>query len=61
ELIAVLAAEQSVLRLSYIDAGTGAALARERVRHMKALIAARWGERRRAYPLNIETRVEAGQ
>ncbi|WP_159586537.1 DUF6923 family protein [Chelativorans xinjiangense] len=61
ELIAVLAAEQSVLRLSYIDAGTEAELARERVRHMKALIAERWRRRQRAYPLNIETRVEAGQ
>ncbi|MCT7375141.1 DUF6923 family protein [Chelativorans salis] len=61
ELIAVLSAQQSVLRLSYIDTSTDTKLANERVKYMKALIAERWDERRRAYPLNIEIRVEAGQ
>ncbi|WP_265516762.1 DUF6923 family protein [Nitratireductor luteus] len=60
-LIDVLAEERSVLRLAYIDAGTDPDLAEARVRGMKALIAERWRRRQRAYPLSIETRVEAGQ
>src|SRR5690606_23968548 len=60
QLIAVLAEEQSVLRLTYFDAGE-AELAEARVKHIKALIAEAWRRRGRAYPLEIETRVEAGQ
>ncbi|MFC6490980.1 hypothetical protein ACFP9U_23770, partial [Nitratireductor sp. GCM10026969] len=60
-LVGVLAEERSVLRLTYIDAGSDPALAEARVEHMKDLITERWRERQRAYPLNIETRVEAGQ
>ncbi|WP_440409086.1 DUF7507 domain-containing protein [Neorhizobium petrolearium] len=61
QLITVLAQEQSVLRLSYIDAATDPELAEARVRHIKELVADRWRQRKRVYPLNIETRVEAGQ
>lgn len=61
KLIDVLGAERSVLRLSYIDAGTDAALAEARVRRVRALIMERWREQSGQYPLNVETRVEAGQ
>ena len=61
QLVQVLAQEQSVLRLFYIDTATDPELAEARVRHLKELIADRWRQRKRAYPLNIETRVEAGQ
>jgi len=61
QLIGVLAEEQSVLRLSYIDSTTDRELARKRVLRLKELIAERWRRRGEAYPLNIEMRVEAGQ
>ncbi|WEX10576.1 hypothetical protein [Chelativorans sp. AA-79] len=61
QLIEVLSAEQSVLRLSYVDAAGDETLAEARVKRMKELIADRWRRRGRAYPLDIETRVEAGQ
>jgi uncharacterized repeat protein (TIGR01451 family) len=61
QLIAVLAEEQSVLRLTYVDPGSDPELAEARVKHMKELIAQRWRQRKRSYPLEIETRVEAGQ
>jgi large repetitive protein len=61
QLIAVLAEEQSVLRLTYLAGGPDAPLAEARVKRMKELIAERWRRRGRAYPLDIETRVEAGQ
>ncbi|MDX8512107.1 prealbumin-like fold domain-containing protein [Mesorhizobium captivum] len=61
QLITVLAEEQSVLRLFYIDNGSDPELADARIKQMKELIAERWRQRDRAYPLNIETRVEAGQ
>ncbi|WP_309085020.1 CshA/CshB family fibrillar adhesin-related protein [Chelativorans sp.] len=61
QLITVLGQEQSVLRLTYLGAGLELELAEERVKRMKELIAERWRGRQRSYPLNIETRVEAGQ
>ncbi|MGI6855383.1 DUF7507 domain-containing protein [Mesorhizobium sp. 1B3] len=61
QLIAVLAQEQSILRLTYLDPGSDAELAEARVKHIKELIAERWRQRKRSYPLEIETRVEAGQ
>jgi uncharacterized repeat protein (TIGR01451 family) len=61
QLIGVLRQEQSVLRLSYIDAGTDGRLAAERVEHIKELIAERWRRRGGQYRLEIETRVEVGQ
>ncbi|MCR4265850.1 choice-of-anchor D domain-containing protein [Nitratireductor sp. ZSWI3] len=61
QLIEVLAQQRSVLRLSYIDSSSDPELATARIRHMKKLIADRWRQRKREYPLNIETRVETGQ
>ncbi|RVQ51948.1 DUF11 domain-containing protein [Sinorhizobium meliloti] len=61
QLIDVLAQEQSVLRLTYLDPGSDPELAEARVKRTKALIAERWRQRKRSYPLEIETRVEAGQ
>jgi len=61
QLIAVLAEEQSVLRLTYVDPGSDPEMAEARVKHIKELIAERWRQRKRSYPLEIETRVEAGQ
>jgi uncharacterized repeat protein (TIGR01451 family) len=61
QLIDVLAEEQSVLRLTYLDPGSDPELAEARVKRTKALIAERWRQRKRSYPLEIETRVEAGQ
>ena len=60
-LIAELAVEESVLRLAYIDATGDPERAKARLRHIKELIAERWRAQQRAYPLNIETRVEAEQ
>jgi hypothetical protein len=61
QLIEVLGQEQSVLRLTYLDPGSDPELAEARVKRTKALIAERWRQRKRSYPLEIETRVEAGQ
>ncbi|MBW9052284.1 DUF7507 domain-containing protein [Rhizobium mesosinicum] len=61
QLIDVLAQEQSVLRLTYLDHANDPELPEARVQHIKELIAERWRQRKRSYPLEIETRVEAGQ
>ncbi|WP_119391745.1 DUF7507 domain-containing protein [Taklimakanibacter lacteus] len=61
KLIEVLSAEQSVLRLSYIDARSNEAIARKRLDHFSELIRERWRERGGRYRLEIETRVEVGQ
>ncbi|WP_052760539.1 DUF11 domain-containing protein [Rhizobium sp. LC145] len=61
QLVDVLAQEQSVLRLTYLDTGSDPDLAEARVKRIKELIAERWRQRKRSYPLEIETRVEAGQ
>ncbi|MGK9055390.1 DUF7507 domain-containing protein [Neorhizobium petrolearium] len=61
QLIMVLAQEQSVLRLTYLDTGSDPQLAEARVKRIKELIAEMWRQRKRSYPLEIETRVEAGQ
>ncbi|WP_439273798.1 DUF7507 domain-containing protein [Pseudochrobactrum sp. HB0163] len=58
QLINVLAQEQSVLRLSYIEPGTDPKLAEARVKRIKKMISEKWRQRQRAYPLEIETRVE---
>jgi hypothetical protein len=61
QLIEVLAQEHSVLRLTYVDPDTKRELAEARIRHIREQIANRWRMRRQSYPLEIETRVEAGQ
>jgi uncharacterized repeat protein (TIGR01451 family) len=61
QLIEVMAQEQSVLRLTYVDPGNDPELAEARVKRMRQLVSERWRQRKRAYPLEIETRVEAGQ
>jgi uncharacterized repeat protein (TIGR01451 family) len=63
QLIEVLGTEQSVLRLSYIDANadTEEELVEERLKLMSELIKERWRERRGRYRLEIETRVEVGE
>ncbi|MET3588884.1 putative repeat protein (TIGR01451 family), partial [Pseudorhizobium tarimense] len=61
QLIEVLAQEQSVLRLTYLDMGGDPELVEARVKGIKELIAERWRQRKRSYPLEIETRVEAGR
>jgi uncharacterized repeat protein (TIGR01451 family)/fimbrial isopeptide formation D2 family protein len=61
QLIEVLGKEQSVLRLSYIDANADAELVEERLKLMSDLIKERWRERRGRYRLEIETRVEVGE
>ncbi|WP_274626754.1 DUF7507 domain-containing protein [Arvimicrobium flavum] len=61
QLIDVLRKEQSVLRLSYVDAGADPALAHERLQQVGDLIRKKWGERRGQYRLEIETRVEVSQ
>src|SRR5690606_16051812 len=61
QLIELPGREQDVLRLSYVDAASDPQLAEARVKHMKGLITEKWRQRKRSYPLEIETRVEAGQ
>ncbi|WP_295809818.1 hypothetical protein [uncultured Nitratireductor sp.] len=61
QLMTVLRKEESVLRLSYIDAATEIELAKERLKALRALIEKRWREEGANYPLEIETRVEVGQ
>jgi hypothetical protein len=61
QLIKVLGQEQSVLRLSYIDANADEELVDERLKLMSELIKERWRERRGWYRLEIETRVEVGE
>ena len=61
QLIDVLGKEQSVLRLSYVDAGADKDLAQRRVRHLEAEILERWNAAGGRYRLGIETRVETGQ
>ncbi|MGQ3191721.1 DUF7507 domain-containing protein [Neoaquamicrobium sediminum] len=61
QLIALLRQEQSVLRLSYIDAGTDERLAQDRIEGTKQLIMERWRESGGQYRLEIETRLEVGQ
>ena len=61
EVIAVLTQEQSVLRLTYIEAGGDAELAQDRLDSLAALIAERWRGTSGQYRLEIEMRVETGQ
>ncbi|WP_143038445.1 DUF7507 domain-containing protein [Nitratireductor aquibiodomus] len=61
QLIGVLRKEESVLRLSYVDASADADLAGARLKALKALIGKRWREEGARYALEIETRVEVGQ
>ncbi len=60
-LIGVLRTEESVLRLSYIDANADLELARARVKALQALIERHWRAEGANYQLEIETRVEVGQ
>ncbi len=61
QLIAVLGKEESVLRLSYIDAGADPQLAKERIKELRKLIGERWQKDGARYRLEIETRMEVGQ
>ena len=61
ELIDVLAVEQSVLRLSYVEPGGNEELARRRIKELEREIAGRWGAVAGRYRLEIETRVETGR
>ncbi len=57
KVIGVLEAEQSVLRLRYLNAGADAALARERAKAVAKLIQQRWKKNGGGYRLEIETTV----
>ncbi|WP_186307045.1 DUF11 domain-containing protein [Mesorhizobium amorphae] len=61
QLIAVLAREQSVLRLSYIEPGADEQLARSRVQQLEKEISQRWSAVDGRYRLEIETRIETGR
>ncbi|WMT92759.1 DUF6923 family protein [Pelagibacterium sp. H642] len=61
DLIGFLAQEQSVLRLTYIEAGADPDLAQDRLESLQALIAERWRATSGQYRLEIEMRVETGQ
>ncbi len=60
-LIEVLRKEPSVLRLSYVDATTKPELAKQRIRHLRDLIAERWRKDGERYQLEIETRSQVGK
>jgi uncharacterized repeat protein (TIGR01451 family) len=61
QLILLLRQEQSVLRLSYIDAGAEEELVEERLKRIDELIQERWRDKKGQYRLEIETRVEVGE
>ena len=61
QLLAVLAKEESVLRLSYVGADADQKLARDRVEKLKQRIADAWKTKGAGYKLEIETRMELGQ
>ncbi|MCV0427251.1 MAG: DUF11 domain-containing protein, partial [Roseibium sp.] len=61
QLIDVLREEQSILRLSYVDAGTNYDLAVMRLRRLEKEITRLWKVVNRRYRLEIETRVETGR
>jgi hypothetical protein len=61
QLIKVLGKEQSVLRLSYVEAGADQELARRRIRHLEQEISERWRAVGGRYRLEIETRIETGK
>jgi uncharacterized repeat protein (TIGR01451 family) len=61
QLMAVLAQEQSVLRLTYIEAGADPDFAGERLKHLGELIGDRWRQTSGQYRLEIEMRVETGE
>ncbi|KKB12532.1 hypothetical protein VE25_06265 [Devosia geojensis] len=61
QLMAVLAQEQSVLRLTYIEAGADPEFAEERLKHLRDLIGERWRQTSGQYRLEVEMRVETGQ
>jgi hypothetical protein len=61
QLLAVLAKEESILRLSYAGADADQELARERVEQLTKRIADAWKKNGAGYPLEIETRMELGQ
>ncbi|MCD7060630.1 DUF11 domain-containing protein [Pelagibacterium sp. HS1C4-1] len=61
QLVALLAEQHSVLRLSYVTAGGDTDIAQARLRETAALIRARWSAFAELYRLEIEVRVEGGQ
>ncbi|GLQ55500.1 DUF7507 domain-containing protein [Devosia nitrariae] len=61
QLIAFLAEEQSVLRLTYLEPGGNLELAEERLEHLSELIGERWRQTSGQYRLEIEMRVETGK
>ncbi|WP_338531148.1 DUF7507 domain-containing protein [Nitratireductor thuwali] len=61
QLIALLSAEPSTLRLAYIDQGTDRRTAAKRTKAVRKLIQHRWKQSAPKYTLHIETRVQTGQ
>jgi len=57
KLVETLEAEPSVLRLSYIDAGTERSLAGQRLSHLRSMISELWKERSNRYRLEIEAKM----
>ncbi|WP_338531543.1 DUF7507 domain-containing protein [Nitratireductor thuwali] len=58
QLIALLSAEPSTLRLAYIDQGTDRRTAAKRTKAVRKLIQHRWKQSAPKYTLHIETRVQ---
>lgn len=58
-LLAILAQEPAVLRLSYVHSDGDQALANKRLASLKGLLARQWKERGAGYRLDIEARLEA--
>ncbi|MCO6180864.1 hypothetical protein NHF53_22485, partial [Ciceribacter sp. RN22] len=61
QVLEALRSEQSILRLSYVDAHTDEELAKERIKGLRELIADRWKRTGAGYELEIETRIEVGE
>lgn len=61
QLISVLKPEISVLRLSYTGSKTEGDLAKQRIKHVRKLIADLWKKNGGNYKLEIETRVEVSK
>ena len=57
KLIETLETEPSVLRLSYIDAGTERRLAAQRLTHLRNMVSGLWKERSNRYRLEIEAKM----
>ncbi|MCT7376014.1 DUF7507 domain-containing protein [Chelativorans salis] len=60
-LISILEAEESVLRLAYIDAAVDRKLAAQRTRQLRRVIADLWKQKPGRYRLDVETRIETGK